>query len=309
MRVDTQLTVETPEGVDFQFELAGPGRRGLAMALDMLVVGAVLFVVFLMLGLTTAFGELFANIGSMFVLLIFFSIKWFYSALFEGFAGGRTPGKMAMHLRVLRTNGTPIGFLEAFGRGLVLAADWLPGAFTTGVVVMISNSQMRRLGDLFFDTMVIDESSERNLRRSLADHSAVPLERSSCLRTFSLAPRTISTIERLIEKNRPILPLRREELAVPLANAISRYLGYSPENDASVFENAPVMLESHQLDCSQLPATCFLLRVQNTFSQEGKSRPVTPRNQRFRRDDEYEVLPEPIVVDMTGTTQSPGYGA
>lgn len=296
LRVDTQLTVETPEGVDFQFELAGPGRRGLAMAIDMLFITGFMSVVFIIAGMVTAFGEVLSNVGMMFVLLIFFTVKWFYSALFEGFMGGRTPGKVVMHLRVLRTNGTPVGFLEAFGRGLVLAADWLPGAFTTGVVVMMSNNQMRRLGDLFFDTMVIDESSERVLRRSLDEHSAVPLERSSCHRTFSLAPRTLSVIERLIERTRPISPLRREELAVPLANSISHHLGYSPDGDAANSAYAPVMLDSIQLDCSLFPATCFLLRVRVTFSLDEKASLYTQPKDVGKHVD-MDALPVLMIAD------------
>lgn len=303
LRVDTQLMVETPEGVDFQFELAGPGRRGLAMAIDMLFVTGFMIVVFFIAGMVTAFGEVLANVGMMFVLLIFFTVKWFYSALFEGFMGGRTPGKAVMHLRVLRTNGTPVGFLEAFGRGLVLAADWMPGAFTTGVVVMMSNRQMRRLGDLFFDTMVIDESSELLLQKSLDEHSAAPLERSSCHRTYSLAPRTIAVIERLIEQTRPISPLRREELAVPLANAISRHLGYSPDGDAAASAYSPVTLNSHSLDCSQFPATCFLIRVRVTFSPDDQA-PEYAQSIHAQKHQDIDDLPVLLLADDEYSTEA-----
>ena len=32
--VDARVTVETPEGVDFQYVIAGPGKRGTAYAFD-----------------------------------------------------------------------------------------------------------------------------------------------------------------------------------------------------------------------------------------------------------------------------------
>ena len=51
--VDTRVVVETPEGVDFRFRIAGPGQRLWAWSIDSLIKAgalAILWIVLLMLG-------------------------------------------------------------------------------------------------------------------------------------------------------------------------------------------------------------------------------------------------------------------
>ena len=53
--VDTRVVVETPEGVDFRFRIAGPGQRLWAWSIDSLIKAgalAILWIVLLMLGAT-----------------------------------------------------------------------------------------------------------------------------------------------------------------------------------------------------------------------------------------------------------------
>ncbi len=281
-RVDTRWTVETPEGVDFHFELAGPGRRGLALAVDIAIIVLVTVLVVFFLSVLQLASASFSSLSNAFFLLLLFALKWFYSALFETFAGGRTPGKMIFKLRVLRSNGTPIGFLEAFGRGLLHAADLLPLPcfYTVGVLVMISNQKLQRLGDLFFDTMVIDESADRMAARTNVDFSTEPIPRASCLRSFHISPRTLTTIDKLFEHRRPISPLRREELAVRLANPISRILGYSPDLDPHGQQTGPNSAESRYSgasDPARYPATLFLVRVGRTFSSGQRGTTTAPK--------------------------------
>ena len=269
--VDTRLTVETPEGVDFRFELAGPGLRGYALAIDMGLILVVVLAFFLVLSsFQLVSGGLFGGLSLGLILVVLFLVKWFYSALFEGFCNGRTPGKMVMRLRVVRSNGTPIGFPEAFGRGLMHAADLmpLPCFYTVGLVVMTLNGRLQRLGDLFFDTMVIDESIPHVQPGPLFELPVPPIPRAACQRSWSIPPRTLATIERLFERHRRLSRWRREELAVRLANPVSRILGYAPELDPGP-ETWSASRPSGQFpempDPQTTPATLFLIRVHHTF--------------------------------------------
>ena len=168
--IDTRVTVETPEGVDFQYVVAGPGKRGAAYAVDFLLRASIVAVASIfgfLLGISFSIPG-----GTTFALFLiaWFATTWLYGALFESFMRGQTPGKRMMNLRVTRTNGTPVGWFEAFGRNLLMGADgWVvlgvnPAlGFRLNTVALISmgvTPKLQRLGDVLFDTMVVDETRE-----------------------------------------------------------------------------------------------------------------------------------------------------
>lgn len=82
-----------------------------------------------------------------------------YPVLFETLMRGRTPGKAALGLRVVRDDAGPIRFRHAFVRGLIGLLIEKPG-ITYGSAAVISSlfdKRSRRLGDMAAGTMVIQE--------------------------------------------------------------------------------------------------------------------------------------------------------
>ena len=65
------------------------------------------------------------------ILVIAFAAQWLYSFLWEGFTG-RSPGKIALDLRVVMVSGQPIGFGAAALRNVLRAADVLPERISSG---------------------------------------------------------------------------------------------------------------------------------------------------------------------------------
>jgi hypothetical protein len=82
-----------------------------------------------------------------------------YPVAFETLLRGRTPGKAAMGLRVVRDDGGPIGFRHALVRGLAGAFLERPGltVFVAGIVTSLLNGRGKRLGDLLAGTVVLQE--------------------------------------------------------------------------------------------------------------------------------------------------------
>jgi uncharacterized RDD family membrane protein YckC len=272
--VDTRVTVETPEGVDFQYVIAGPGKRGSAYAVDFLLRASIV-------ALTTIVGfflgmPLGLSGGTMMgtFLVAWFATTWLYCALFESFMHGQTPGKKMMKLRVLRTNGTPIGWFEAFGRNLLLGADgWvLLGAGpafafrlnTVGLISMCSTRRLQRLGDVLFDTMVVDEMREYVRRPAGLMTGVEAIPRDECTGRYHVPERTLAVIERLFEGDRIIPAMRREEIARPLADALRKRLGCE-EPAPDPFNPHPVM--------EQIPHrhANFLRRLLKTFAEDPDS--------------------------------------
>jgi uncharacterized RDD family membrane protein YckC len=161
-RLDARLDVETPEGVALELRVAGPIARALAWAIDLSIRLAAMLLAALLLGMLGAAGA-----GLM--LLIAFASEWLYPVLFEVYNSGRTPGKAALGLAVLRDDGTPLGWSESLLRNLLRAADFLPGTYLVGLLAMLSNSEFRRLGDLAAGTLVVHAEPGRGRALRLPD--------------------------------------------------------------------------------------------------------------------------------------------
>jgi uncharacterized RDD family membrane protein YckC len=276
LKVDTRVTVETPEGVDFQFMIAGPGKRGVSFFIDMIVKLGIIVACALLISLMSALSWQVSGIGAGIFLITWFAMSWLYGSCFEAFWNGQTPGKRSQNLRVVRTNGTPIGWFEAFGRNLLLVADGMlvlgPLALNTvGLLSMATTRRMQRLGDLVFDTMVIDETREFISRAAGITHGVDRLRRSECSGRYHVPERTLAVIERLFEGDRLISDGRREEIARTLSLALRSRLDFSepgpdPMNPNTYFVQTP------------LKHTTFLKRILKTFSDNPDGQATEPED-------------------------------
>ncbi len=150
--------VRSLDNVPIQLPLAGVATRGLAFALDSLLLGLLTALVFIV-GLS--FAGLFKEHSGWAWALVFlaaFLVQWGYFALSEVLMQGRTPGKAALKLRVVTTEGgmPPPGALVL--RNLVRL---IPDLFV-GVFLMAADPLARRAGDRLAGTLVIHEGEERS---------------------------------------------------------------------------------------------------------------------------------------------------
>src|SRR5262245_3599817 len=127
--LDDELLIETPERVELHYVLANIGNRFLAAALDH-IFQALLIIALSLIFWGANFWSFAIGLGNWvgaLVVIGVFLIYWGYFALFETFWNGQTPGKRIMKLRVVREDGRPIRFFEAFVRNLLrLAIDFMP---------------------------------------------------------------------------------------------------------------------------------------------------------------------------------------
>lgn len=83
-----------------------------------------------------------------------------YPVLFETLSRGRSLGKMAVGLRVVRVDGGPIRFRHALTRGLAgfVVDFWTLGLFgAVAVIVSLCSTDGRRVGDFLAGTLVVRE--------------------------------------------------------------------------------------------------------------------------------------------------------
>ena len=222
--LDTTAIVDTPERVRFRYRLAGPGRRAVAWVIDSLVA---LFVILLFALVLSAFATLPAlmNVGTGLLALVWFGLQWLYGVGFETAFGGRTPGKMAMSLRVVREDGSPGRFPEFFLRNLLRSADFLPVLFGLGLLVMMTDRKLRRIGDCVAGTVVVVEERGEMYGGLAIDPPVTDAERQALPPRVVLAREEVAVIESFLRRRRALSPERSEELAALYGPALAERTG------------------------------------------------------------------------------------
>jgi len=170
---DTQR-VTTADNVGINFRVAGLATRFTAAFLDGLLLLVLLFVAIVLIGAIVdalggnATGNYAAEILSLAGLLlaaclVLIAILSFTIA--QAVSGGRTPGKAAMGLRVIRVDGGTANLGAYFLRSAAYIPDLL---LAVGPILMFFHPQSRRLGDLLAGTVVVRERPPLTLQAATA---------------------------------------------------------------------------------------------------------------------------------------------
>jgi uncharacterized RDD family membrane protein YckC len=215
------------EAVEFDIRIARLGSRTLALLLDILVqIGleiTLMILLFVGLGLAGGFADgalLYAGLAVISAIVLVG-----YPAVLETVTRGRTLGKLAMGLRVVRDDGGPIRFRHALTRALVRVAlewpgvlpplTWIPSLWT-----MLLNPQGKRLGDLAAGTIVIHD-------RTPATWGWVPAMPpqltgwAATLDLTGLGDDLALTVRHYLARNREIREPARSRLGFSLASEVA----------------------------------------------------------------------------------------
>lgn len=151
------------EAVELEVRAARVGSRVLALLVDIAVQLLIALVLLLTVGVVLATARADAALEGALATLGAVLVLVGYPVLCETLFGGRTLGKLAVGLRVVRDDGGPVRFRHALTRSLVgVAVEW-PGlvlplvTWIASLATMMSNPRGKRLGDLAAGTMVIHE--------------------------------------------------------------------------------------------------------------------------------------------------------
>jgi uncharacterized RDD family membrane protein YckC len=224
--LDTTAVVETPEHVRFRYQLAGPARRIIAYVIDLFVRGAIVLAIAMVASLGGALGpEGVAGFGLGAVLVVVFVVEWGYYVLLETLTAGRSVGKRAMRLRVVKQGGLPLGFGDSVLRNLLRAADFLPNLYAIGLLVMGNDRWFRRLGDMVAGTLVISEERIRMQQALRINPEPTAAELSRLPERPPLSPGDVEAIELFLRRAGELSPARENELAEMVAPIYARRMG------------------------------------------------------------------------------------
>ena len=137
--------------------------------------------------------------------------------LFEVRAGGRSPGKRALGLRVVMADGGAVGLRASSVRNLLRLIEGLPLSYVPAIVSILLTRNNQRLGDLAAGTVVAREparagpsfraAAERRADLGGWDVSAVTPEELAAVRSF-------------LDRRSDFAPAARRELARTLAERL-----------------------------------------------------------------------------------------
>jgi uncharacterized RDD family membrane protein YckC len=167
------------EGVRLALAPAGVGSRVIAAALDA-VIQAVALLLLVLIDAAIASGADSAALGAVIIVEAVLVLAG-YPIIAEWSSRGRTVGKAALGLRVVRDDGGPIGFRQALVRGLaglILEKPGLLAPLTTiaGLLTISSSAREKRIGDMMAGTVVLNERSAAHTQATLPGWVPVPLQ-------------------------------------------------------------------------------------------------------------------------------------
>ena len=208
----------TGDAVLLELRLAKLASRSLALAIDLVVQGALFLGGTLVIGGTAGFvdGAASAAIGLVFTVGVLVG----YPVAVETLTRGRSLGKLALGLRVVREDGGPVRFRQSLVRGLLGVVEiWL----TFGSVALITSLvsyQGRRVGDLLAGTLVIRE----RVPVRAAPVAAMPPQLAGWAQGLDLArlPDDLALAARqFLGRAHELSPQVREEMGLSLARSVA----------------------------------------------------------------------------------------
>jgi uncharacterized RDD family membrane protein YckC len=208
------------EAVALDLRVAQLPSRTLALAIDLLVQVPLLIVVLVLTawastGLDPALTAALALVGTVAVLVG-------YPTTVETLSHGRSLGKLAMGLRVVRDDGGPTRFRHALGRALFMIIEFWLTSGALGLIASLVSVQGQRLGDHFEGTLVVNERVTR--AAIVAQVSTIPpgLEGWAATLDLSRLPEPAAAQARqLLARWSSLAPDVRERLATTLAGEIA----------------------------------------------------------------------------------------
>jgi uncharacterized RDD family membrane protein YckC len=232
-----KLTIETPEQTELDFAIAGIGSRFLALAFDTLIQSA--------LGLVAGIGGAWLIAASFhfnessnvwvgaFLLLFFFLLYFGYFAYFEILCNGQTPGKRKAGIRVIKDSGRPLTPAESIARNLMRIVDWMPSLYAVGIVSALLTKENKRLGDLVAGSLVVRESSFRDIRPTWQKAEASTVPGQAPLGAINLSSEECALVDSFLHRRLDLEPSVRFRMADEILRRLQSKLTLPTENARS----------------------------------------------------------------------------
>lgn len=234
----------TGEAVALDIRVARLGSRVLARLVDLAV--QLVPIVAAALLLAAAGGVLDGAVDQAITLTLIVLITVGYPAIWETLTRGRSPGKMALGLRVVADDGGPVRFRQALLRALAGFVElWLLAGLPALVVSLVSE-RAQRLGDVFAGTIVVQERIP--VRGGAAAVMPPRLAAWASGLELSRLPDDLALSARsLLARWAELTPAARDDLARRVAAGVAAHVSPPPPPGVSADEYLSAVLAERRL--------------------------------------------------------------
>ncbi|KAB8142726.1 RDD family protein [Chloroflexia bacterium SDU3-3] len=268
-------TVDTPENIEFSYDVAGIGSRFLAAVVDSLLIALAMAVVLFGAGLLRdSIGVLDGaseSVIAALIILLVMVILWGYYIIFELVWSGQTPGKRLVGLRVVRDGGQPVTFLSVAIRNFIRLVDFLPAFYGIGVITMFIDTRSRRLGDFAAGTLVVRERQDVTLASLSAPAPARPAPTPTAPQGAPLPQANLiseqdyTLVQEFLRRRGELGREACQRLGVQLASGLQQKLALPQGGDAERFlEYAVAEFQRLRAEPADLPPSIPVLEPQPT---------------------------------------------
>ncbi|HTF21815.1 MAG TPA: RDD family protein [Chryseolinea sp.] len=229
------VEIITAQNVVLQYELASLQDRVVAFIIDLACLVA---------GLSILSGPLMAiassETGGTIVVFLLWCIFIFYSLALEVLNDGRSLGKMAMKIRVIKLAGGNARFADYAARWAFRMIDIYFSLGSIAAILVLSSSKAQRIGDLIANTAVVKTLPKTNIDLSdlLSIHQANKYM-PKYLQARKLREHDALLIKSALERYRRFRNRSHAEAIGLLADHISQTLGIG-----EIEEDGPQFLQT-----------------------------------------------------------------
>jgi uncharacterized RDD family membrane protein YckC len=223
--MDERISVRSVTGVDLTLNIAGPGSRSYAFAIDwhvrLLLGAAWLIVALYVLKLSLNARSQDALLSLLPAAIVYF----LYHPILEVAMRGSTPGKRIAGIRIVdRSGGTP-SRAALLIRNLFRLIDSLPAFYVVGLLTCFLTANRVRIGDMAAGTLLVidDAAAGKSLTRleALTAGSSLPLD-------------TVELVDQILERWPSLGSDNRRQIACSLLARVDP--GSDPANMSGLSE-------------------------------------------------------------------------
>ncbi len=217
----------TGEAVVLELRLARPATRAIALFVDLVLELVAFALLLLPVAAVTGDGASESLVAGLVIACLVLTFVGYTTAM-ETLTRGKTVGKYALGLRVVRDDGGPVRFRQAFVRALCgVFVDFFTTMGCVGFLTAMLNARGKRIGDILAGTVVLRERAPR----THDPHLEVPagLAAWAAQAELSRVPDNLALSARsYLGRYHDLDPAAREALGNRLAGAVAGYVSPTP---------------------------------------------------------------------------------
>ena len=209
----TKIKITTTQNIDIEYELATVFDRILAWLVDFLLIVAYI-------GLAIALTGILFEDPSSYAYGFMVTPIALYHLVSEWLLNGRSVGKMAVGIKVVRLNGSPANLGNYFVRWFMRGIETFPIFFfgAIGVTSSMLNPRGQRIGDIMAGTTVIKTGKAVSMSETIYSKTKADYE--------PFFPMSVDLNDRDINTLREVLRLYRMERNAKLLNVAANRVAH-----------------------------------------------------------------------------------